>query len=40
METKLQINLEEIEVYFKKLREDFEKEVQATEHRAKQSLIK
>jgi len=40
METKLQINLEEIEVYFKKLREDFEREVHAAQQRAKESLIK
>jgi len=32
--------VEEIDIYFKKLREDFEKEVQAAQQRAKQSLIK
>ena len=39
-ETNLQLHLEEIEVYFKKLIEDFEKEVKAAEQRAKQALIK
>jgi len=32
--------LEEIDAYFKKLREEFEKEVKAAEQRAKESLIK
>jgi len=36
----LQESLAEIEVYFKKLREDFEKEVKAAEQRTKESLIK
>jgi len=31
--------LEEMDVYFKKLRENVEKEIQAAEQRAKQSLI-
>ena len=38
--TSLQKSLEEIEAYFKKLREEFEKEVKAAEQRTKESLIK
>ena len=38
--TSLEQQLEVIEGYFKKLREDFEKEVQVAQQRAKQSLIK
>jgi len=40
MDLKLQTNLEEIDNYFKKLREDFEREMQAAQQRAKESLIK
>jgi len=36
----LQETLEEMDLYFKKLRDDFEREVKAAEQRAKEILIK
>jgi len=40
MNASLQQSLEEMEAYFKKLREDFEKEIKAADRKIKESLIK